>query len=521
MPKKSKGVKMEVDKPDAKDEEELPDHIKDVRDNVFVNEYGVSNTRGIRDPDAFLGYGIDNEWNADEFLKNMEVRVVKYEKDQDKPLDPKVLKILGGSDPRGKGSTMEVDIVGIDTGIANALRRILISEVPTIAIDIVNVYQNTSILCDEVMSHRLGLIPIKGDPALMEDAPIALSEDDCSYRVFEEPGHLHPRNTLVFRLKEKCTLNENAPPLADARERYHKSEIYSRDLKWVCQSGQEELFEGELPGVLYDDILIAKLRPGQEIELECFAIKGTGRVHTKWSPVCPASYRLLPKIVFVKDKTLPRDWLRGDNVQPEPAESPFTEGTFVKVQPKGSKGRTYLGNLIRTFDATESGEENGSVPTVTVRYTDHKGKERSLKHVPYEGDERVEPAEQIWDENADTLVKRCPMNVFDIEDSAEFPGHRRAVAARPRDCTMCRECIRLPGWKDRLKLRRVRDHFIFKIESVGQYEAPELLNEAMKIFKSKASTLKRHVTNLHLHPEHEKVPNGPRTGSRGNAAGRM
>lgn len=39
--------------------------------------------------------------------------------------------------------------------------------------------------------------------------------------------------------------------------------------------------------------------------------------------------------------------------------------------------------------------------------------------------------------------------------------------ARPRDCTMCRECIREPGWSDKVSLTRIADHFIFGIESVG------------------------------------------------------
>lgn len=42
-----------------------------------------------------------------------------------------------------------------------------------------------------------------------------------------------------------------------------------------------------------------------------------------------------------------------------------------------------------------------------------------------------------------------------------------AQVARPRDCTMCRECIREPGWSDKISLHRKADHFIFGVESVG------------------------------------------------------
>jgi hypothetical protein len=59
---------------------------------------------------------------------------------------------------------MEFDLVGIDASIANAFRRLLLAEVPTMAIETVFVFNNSSVIQDEVLSHRLGLIPIKADP---------------------------------------------------------------------------------------------------------------------------------------------------------------------------------------------------------------------------------------------------------------------------------------------------------------------------------------------------------------------
>jgi DNA-directed RNA polymerase I and III subunit RPAC1 len=59
-----------------------------------------------------------------------------------------------------------VDITGINAAMANAIRRILIAEVPTMAIERVDLYQNTSVLPDEMLAHRLGLIPIKADSRL-------------------------------------------------------------------------------------------------------------------------------------------------------------------------------------------------------------------------------------------------------------------------------------------------------------------------------------------------------------------
>lgn len=59
-----------------------------------------------------------------------------------------------------------VEVTGIEAPIgtfynlANALRRIMIAEIPTVAIEKVNLYQNTSIIADEVLVHRLGLVPL-------------------------------------------------------------------------------------------------------------------------------------------------------------------------------------------------------------------------------------------------------------------------------------------------------------------------------------------------------------------------
>jgi len=82
------------------------------------------------------------------------------------------------------------DLIGVDASIANALRRIILAEVCTMAIETVYIETNTSIIQDEVLSHRLGLIPINADPNKFEE----YSEEDG-------PTDL---NTIVFKLEAFC-----------------------------------------------------------------------------------------------------------------------------------------------------------------------------------------------------------------------------------------------------------------------------------------------------------------------------
>ena len=263
------------------------------------------------------------------------------------------------------------DLIGVDASVANALRRVLLAEVPTIAIEDVFIESNTSIIQDEVLAHRLGLIPIKVDPNAFED-----------FDANDGPTDL---NTIVFKLEAFC----EEDPEKNSEE--NTKTVYSGDFEWIPQGNQEEKFPDGI-GPVHDNITVALLRPGQHIRLEAHCRKGIGKDHTKYSPSATASYRLLPKIDF---------------------------------------------------------------------------------------------AEPIKGDLAEELKEMCPMNVFDIEDLGS-KGGKTAVVSRPRDCTMCRECIRKEGWTDRVQLKRVADHFIFRVESVGSISPEKIVQSAIGVLREKA-----------------------------------
>lgn len=158
--------------------------------------------------------------------------------------------------------TTRLIIEGADTPFMNALRRIILAEVPSMAIDEVVIIENSSMLHDEILAHRLGLIPLKTDLD--------------TYNLPEE---------CPCKSEFGCTLCRVALTLeAEATE--NTITVYSRDV------------HSENPDIMpvSDKILIAKLAPDQKIKLEAYARLGKGKDHAKWQPVSSCTYRYMPKI---------------------------------------------------------------------------------------------------------------------------------------------------------------------------------------------------------------------------------
>ena len=157
-----------------------------------------------------------------------------------------VIKILESSDSR-----IKVSIKGVDRVYANALRRFAINEVPCMAIDDVVIQQNSSVLYDEILAHRLGLIP------LSTDLKGYVLPQDCSCK--EDLGCSKCRVLLVL----------NAVATNEVKT------IYSGDLRSEDDSIKPYV----------DNIPLVKLAPDHEIKLEAYAKLGKGRDHAKWQPV--------------------------------------------------------------------------------------------------------------------------------------------------------------------------------------------------------------------------------------------
>jgi DNA-directed RNA polymerase subunit D len=136
----------------------------------------------------------------------------------------------------------------------NAIRRLSISEVPTLAIDDVVILENSSVMHDEAIAHRLGLIPLRTDL----DRFVMPHDCDCKSTL----GCSKCRVLLVLD--------------SEANEKTK-----------VVTSG-ELLSEDELVKPVSNDIPVVVLAPSQKLKFEAYARLGVGKDHAKWQPTSAA-----------------------------------------------------------------------------------------------------------------------------------------------------------------------------------------------------------------------------------------
>ncbi len=134
---------------------------------------------------------------------------------------------------------VSVKLKGIPLQYANALRRICLNGVPIYAIETVDMLSNTSILADEGIAHRLGLIPLKTElSAVQQD-----NESDKIMLTLDSGIATETRTVLSGELKSQ---DNTVKPISD-------------------------------------NIPIVTLAPGQDLKFEAHARLGRGTEHAKWN----------------------------------------------------------------------------------------------------------------------------------------------------------------------------------------------------------------------------------------------
>ena len=142
-----------------------------------------------------------------------------------------------------------VKLKNVPLQYANALRRVCLTGVPVFAIDDVIIIENSSVLADEGIAHRLAMTPLKTDLTRFVEP----SNCDCH----SEVGCPHCRVMLMIDADS-----------ADTTRTITSAELTSED---------------DVVKPISDKIPIVELAPGQKLKLEAYARLGRGTEHAKWN----------------------------------------------------------------------------------------------------------------------------------------------------------------------------------------------------------------------------------------------
>jgi DNA-directed RNA polymerase subunit D len=167
----------------------------------------------------------------------------------------------------------EFVVRGVTPAFANGVRRAIVGDVPTLSVDTVDFYENTSVMFDEVLALRIGLVPLTTDLDTYE-----LPDEDA------DEDERDPSTEVSLTLDVEAEDEERT--------------VYSSDL------------ESEDPAVepADENIPLIKLKPGQAVVAECIARLGRGRDHAKHQGGVSVGYKHLHRLIEDGEE---RDAVRG------------------------------------------------------------------------------------------------------------------------------------------------------------------------------------------------------------------
>ena len=109
---------------------------------------------------------------------------------------------------------VSVKLKGIPLQYANALRRLCLNGVPIYAIDTVDVLANSSVLADEGIAHRFGLIPIKTELS-------AVQQDNESDRIMFTLDSGETNETRTLLSGELKSQDDIIKPISEIKNKTH------------------------------------------------------------------------------------------------------------------------------------------------------------------------------------------------------------------------------------------------------------------------------------------------------------
>ncbi|KAL4920153.1 DNA-directed RNA polymerase [Aspergillus aurantiobrunneus] len=256
---------------------------------------------------------------------------------------------------------VDFKLSSVDLAFANSLRRVMLAEIPTMAIDLVEVEKNSSVLPDEMLAHRLGLIPLnsKNCDQGVEYTRDCECEDHCA------------RCSVTLSLHARCTSDDIMC-------------VYARDLVVAGERANEWVGSPVITDPEGHGPLICKLRRGQELKMTCIAKKGIAKEHSKWAPTAAIGFEYDPHnnlrhVDYWYEEDPVKEWPVSQNAGWEhaaPSDQPFDydaqpNNFYLDVESIGNlepdmiiqQGivvlQRKLASAISSLSGTEGGDHNG------------------------------------------------------------------------------------------------------------------------------------------------------------------
>ncbi|KAK3647742.1 RNA polymerase II subunit 3 [Elasticomyces elasticus] len=205
--------------------------------------------------------------------------------------------------------------------LANSIRRTMLAEIPTLAIDLVEIEANTSVLADEFLAHRMGLIPLSTrdveemlytrdcDCDEFCDACAVILRLDVANRNLDRNLKVFARDLVVSRVDGTAVHDPRPNPGVNPMTSTSGAPPTLEDLP---PRGAPVIMDASNQGAL-----ICQLRKGQELKLRCIVKKGIAKEHAKWAPTAAIGFEYDPHNKLRHTQL----WHEGDDARAEWPES--------------------------------------------------------------------------------------------------------------------------------------------------------------------------------------------------------
>eukprot|EP00484_Ammonia_sp_Unknown_P021059 CAMPEP_0197036250 /NCGR_PEP_ID=MMETSP1384-20130603/13820_1 /TAXON_ID=29189 /ORGANISM="Ammonia sp." /LENGTH=410 /DNA_ID=CAMNT_0042466411 /DNA_START=17 /DNA_END=1249 /DNA_ORIENTATION=- len=215
-----------------------------------------------------------------------------------------------------ESQNIELVLSNCDLSFANALRRICIAEVPTLAFDFVDIEENSSVLDDEFIAHRLGLIPLNSmDVAHFKYSRDCECEDGCIFCMVEFSLDIVNNGSDKLVVTQRDLINVTTEPMDDNQPHDYVKQLMRCKAVEPCYEestlstgggahGGDYGDDDEHKGAISSDqnIILVKLGPNQRLKFRARATKGIGKEHAKFSPVSAVGFVQKPQMALNAEK---------------------------------------------------------------------------------------------------------------------------------------------------------------------------------------------------------------------------